>query len=139
MDFIRKLVEQKKSPKEVVAQAKTCISSISVDVLSGSLQDSKTNKVIPELSKLLVEIREILYSTNDTDSKKQEVNDLAREIYQTDLLFILLCNLEYLEFEARKDVEKIFNNLLKLIINGRSSTVEYICGNPKLLEVLVNG
>lgn len=140
MEFFGKIMKGKKTPKEIVATAKSLVSTISVEALVGGLneKDSKGAKCVLDLSKQLVEIREILYGPTDTEQKKQDITDLAKEIYQTDLLFLLLNNLEFLEFEARRDVEKIFTNLLKLTINGKQSTVEYI-GNTKILEILVNG
>ena len=55
------------------------------------------------------------------------------------MLYLLISNLSHLSFEARKDVEKIFTNLLKIVINGKSTTVDYIYSNPKVLELLLEG
>jgi hypothetical protein len=91
-----------------------------------------------EISKNLFEIRELLYST-DNENKKQDLTELAKEFYQNDILFLLISNLASLTFESRKDVEKIFTNLLKLVINGKYTTVDYIYSNPKVLEMLLEG
>lgn len=140
MDFLGKIIKTKKSPKEIVASTKQLVSTISVEALCGTLneKDSKGAKAVVEVSKHLIEMREILYGPSETEQKKQEINDLAKEIYNVDLLFLLINNIEFLEFEARRDVEKIFTNMLKLTVNGKYSTVEYIA-NTKILEILVTG
>src|SRR6267154_6360808 len=40
------------------------------------------------------------------------IAQLAQETYSTDLLLLLLQNIARFDFEARKDVVQIFNNLL---------------------------
>ena len=64
---------------------------------------------------------------------------LAQETYNTDLLFHLLQNVHKLEFESRKDVVQIFNNLLRRQIGSRFPTVEYLCGKPEVLFAAFDG
>ena len=52
---------------------------------------------------------------------------------------MLIKNLSKLDFESKKDVAQIFNNLLRRQIGTRSPTVEYLCARPEMLLVLVNG
>src|SRR6267154_3280363 len=52
---------------------------------------------------------------------------LAQETYSTDLLQLLVVHIARFDFEARKDVVQIFNNLLRRQIGARLPTVEYIC------------
>jgi calcium binding protein 39 len=55
------------------------------------------------------------------------IAQLAQETYSTDLLLLLVQNIAKFDFEARKDVVQIFNNLLRRQIGARLPTVEYIC------------
>lgn len=55
------------------------------------------------------------------------IAQLAQETYSTDLLLLLVQNIARFDFEARKDVVQIFNNLLRRQIGARLPTVEYIC------------
>lgn len=64
---------------------------------------------------------------------------MAQETYSTDLLYHLLANIQRLEFEARKDVVQIFNNLLRRQIGARFPTVEYLCGRPEVLFAAFDG
>ena len=58
---------------------------------------------------------------------------MAQETYNTDLLYHLVVHIHRLEFESRKDVVQIFNNLLRRQIGSRSPTVEYLVAKPEIL------
>jgi calcium binding protein 39 len=61
------------------------------------------------------------------------IAQLAQETYNTDLLYHLVVQIHRLEFESRKDVVQIFNNLLRRQIGSRSPTVEYLVAKPEIL------
>lgn len=48
-------------------------------------------------------------------------------------------NLNKLDFESKKDVALIFNNLLRRQIGTRSPTVEYLCARPEIILTLADG
>lgn len=58
---------------------------------------------------------------------------LAQETYNTDLLYLLVQNIARLEFESRKDVVQIFNNLLRRQIGSRWPTVEYLSAKHEVI------
>ena len=64
---------------------------------------------------------------------------LAHSIYVCDLIPSLVIALPNFEFEAKKDLVAIFNNLLRRQVGGRSPTVEYICRNTAILDTLTEG
>ena len=73
------------------------------------------------------------------DPLPELVAQLAQETYSTDLLYHLLLNIHKLEFESRKDVVQIFNNLLRRQIGSRFPTVEYLCSKPDVLFAAFDG
>lgn len=73
------------------------------------------------------------------ESSPELVAQLAQEMYSTDLLQNLLLSISKLEFEARKDVVQIFNNLLRRQIGSRFPTVEYLCNKPEVLFAAFKG
>lgn len=108
----------------------------------------KLDKASEDVSKCLVSIKNLLYGTNDQHHNQQHQNEsqtdiavaqLAQEIYNTNLLTILINNLSRIEFEAKKDVAQIFNNILRRQIGTRSPTVEYICTRPDIIFTLIRG
>ena len=60
-------------------------------------------------------------------------------MYNNDLLRSLAVNISKLEFEAKKDVAQIFNNLLRRQIGTRFPTAETISTKPEILKILVDG
>lgn len=44
-----------------------------------------------------------------------------------------------IDFEGKKDVAQVFNNVLRRQIGTRSPTVEYICTKPEILFTLMAG
>jgi calcium binding protein 39 len=61
------------------------------------------------------------------------VEQLAQETYSTDLLYHLVLNIARFQLEARKDVLRIFNNLLRRQIGSQWPTVEYLSGKHEVI------
>ncbi|KAI0079775.1 Mo25-like protein [Panus rudis PR-1116 ss-1] len=99
----------------------------------GSETRRKANE---DVSKYLQQIKGILLGD---DPVPELIAQLAQETYATDLLHHLLLNLHRLEFESRKDVVQIFNNLLRRQIGSRFPTVEYLSGKPDILFTAFKG
>jgi calcium binding protein 39 len=85
-------------------------------------------------------IKNLLYGTNDTEPQTDiVVSQLAQELYNSNLLLLLIQNLNRIDFEGKKDVAQVFNNVLRRQIGTRSPTVEYICTKPEILFTLMAG
>ena len=103
-------------------------------------KDRKVEKAQEDVSRHLLLIKNMLYGTNDQEPQTDiNVAQLAQEIYNTKILNLLINNLSKIEFEAKKDVAQIFNNILRRQIGARSPTVEYICTRPEILYDLMKG
>ncbi|KZP13550.1 Mo25-like protein [Athelia psychrophila] len=94
-------------------------------------------KANEEVTKSLQQIKAILYG--DGDPLPELVAQLATETYSTELLYHLVTNIAKFEFEARKDVVQIFNNLLRRQIGTRHPTVEYISGKHDVIFATLAG
>lgn len=82
----------------------------------------------------------MLYGTSDTEPQTDiVVSQLAQELYNSNLLLLLIQNLNRIDFEGKKDVAQVFNNVLRRQIGTRSPTVEYICTKPEILFTLMAG
>ncbi|KAL3219455.1 hypothetical protein MRX96_005755 [Rhipicephalus microplus] len=93
-----------------------------------------------DVSKHLVMMKNMLYGTCDTEPQTDiVVAQLAQELYNTNLLLLLVQNLSKIDFEGKKDVAQIFNNILRRQIGTRSPTVDYICTKPDILFTLIQG
>lgn len=100
-----------------------------------------SEKAQEEISKNLQSMKSILYGDpeSNTEPNQDLIVALANDIYSNDFLPQLLTNLTKLEFEAKKDVALIFNNLLRRQIGSRYPTVDYINRNTGILDTLCKG
>ena len=133
MSFLFK--PKQKSPAELVRQTK--------ELLLQKTGGDEQAKVLEEVSKNLLAMKNLLYGTTDngveSEPNPELFSALSQEVYQNDLLQLLIGNLARLEFEAKKDVAQIFNNLLRRTIGNRSPTVEYLSSREEVLIQLIAG
>lgn len=91
------------------------------------------------MTKCLSGIKNILYGTNDQDPQTELIAQLAQEIYNSNLIKIMIDNIIRVDFEGKKDIASIFNNLLRRQIGNRSPTVDHISSRPEILSKLIHG
>nr|SVE75795.1 EOG090X07E2 [Daphnia hispanica] len=125
--------KSQKSPAEVVKALKEAMTSLEKG-------DKKLEKAQEDVSKNLLLIKNMLYGTSDSEPQTDiVVAQLSQELYNSGLLVLLTQHLSRVDFEGKKDVAQIFNNILRRQIGTRSPTVEYICTRPEILFTLVQG
>ncbi|XP_065887279.1 calcium-binding protein 39-like [Dysidea avara] len=124
-----------KTPQEIVKAMKDALQVLKAEQ-AGS---KKSEKAVEEVARQLLHMKTILYGTGEQEPQTEIVAQLAQEMYSTEMLFHLVANLHKLEFEAKKDVAQIFNNVLRRQIGTRSPTVEHIQGSSEILFILVRG
>lgn len=124
-----------KSPADIVKNLKESMAILEKQDIS----DKKAEKATEEVSKNLVAMKEILYGTNEKEPQTEAVAQLAQELYNSGLLSTLVSDLQLIDFEGKKDVAQIFNNILRRQIGTRTPTVEYICTQQSILFMLLKG
>ncbi|KAG5684619.1 hypothetical protein PVAND_013842 [Polypedilum vanderplanki] len=129
--------KSQKSPAELVKALKEALKALETLKAGG---DKKAEKAQEDVSKNLVSIKNMLYGTSDSEPQTDiVVSQLAQELYNSNLLLLLIQNLNQIDFEGKKDVALVFNNVLRRQIGTRSPTVEYICTKPEILFTLMAG
>ncbi|XP_078513471.1 calcium-binding protein 39-like [Lissotriton helveticus] len=121
-----------KNPVEIVKNLKENMAILEKN-------DKKTEKASEEVSKCLQATKEILCGTGEKEPQTETVAQLAQELYNSGLLVTLLTNLHLIDFEGKKDVSQVFNNILRRQIGTRYPTVEYITCHQHILFILQNG
>eukprot|EP00064_Thunnus_orientalis_P013335 superscaffoldBa00002156_g13374 len=124
-----------KSPADIVKNLKDSMTVLEKHDIS----DKKAEKATEEVSKSLVAMKEILYGTNEKEPQTEAVAQLAQELYNSGLLSTLIADLQLIDFEGKKDVAQIFNNILRRQIGTRTPTVEYLCTQQNILFMLLKG
>eukprot|EP01113_Clastostelium_recurvatum_P004692 TRINITY_DN1206_c0_g1_i1.p1 TRINITY_DN1206_c0_g1~~TRINITY_DN1206_c0_g1_i1.p1 ORF type:complete len:329 (+),score=101.27 TRINITY_DN1206_c0_g1_i1:95-1081(+) len=119
--------KKQKTPQELVKSVKELLTA------------QKAGDKAEELSKNITAMKYVMTGDQEHEPNAETIAALANEIYSSDLLPILFRDLGKLEFEARKDFAMIFSHLLRRQIGPRTPTVEYVCRNPDLLTILVQG
>lgn len=90
------------------------IKSLQEALLSLEKGDKKAEKALEDVSKNLVLMKNMLYGSGENEPQTDiAVAQLAQELYNSNLLLLLINNLSKIEFEGKKDVAQIFNNILR--------------------------
>ncbi|XP_069061468.1 calcium-binding protein 39-like [Pleurodeles waltl] len=121
-----------KNPVEIVKTLKENLAILEKN-------DKKTEKASEEVSKSLQATKEILCGTGEKEPQTETVAQLAQELYNSGLLVTLITNLHLIDFEGKKDVSQVFNNILRRQIGTRYPTVEYITCHQHILFILQKG
>lgn len=125
--------KSQKSPADVVKALRDALQSL-------ERGDKKAEKAQEDTAKNLQAIKNMLYGTADAEPQTDIiVAQLAQEMYNANLLLLMINTLHRIDFEGKKDVAQIFNNILRRQIGTRSPTVEYICTKPEILFTLMRG
>jgi len=124
---------KQKSPQEVVRTLKE-----GLIVLTRS-DDKRHQRAVEDVSSQLSAIKSMLCGTGDSEPQSEVTAQLAQEVYNGNLLEQLISNLAKIDFEGRKDVAQIFNNLLRRQIGTRSPTVEHVLMHREILSALLAG
>lgn len=133
MNFIFK--SKQRTPAELVRNIRDAINRI--DASSSSSETRR--KATEDVSKTLFQMKVILYGDGESEPHPEQVAQLAQEVYNQDILQLLVLNIFRFEFEAKKDVSQMFNNLLRRQIGTRWPTVEYLSTKPEVIFSTLKG
>ncbi len=70
---------------------------------------------------------------------RESVLELAKELMNTDLLYLLVKHLSALDFEARKDAAQIFGATIRIRDGERSPGAQYVFEHPYIMSKLFSG
>lgn len=123
-------------PAELAA---SCTAALRVLAESDTQSAKAVEKAVDETTRHVASMKTILYGDADSESDLRE--SLANEIIESQgLLELFISQMSKLEFEAKKDVAQIFNNLLRRTnASNRNHCREHICENPAILDHLMDG
>jgi len=122
-------------PNELVKHCKDAM-----QVMDKNANNPKAmEKGAEDATRAVVGMKITLCGDAEHETNQENIVALANEVYSNDLLLSLLTNMVKFDFEAKKDISMIFNNLLRRQVGSRSPTVEYICRNTSILDTLCIG
>jgi len=108
-----------------------------------SLKKSKKGdeKVIEEITKNLVDIKNRLCGDGVIEPTQETITTVATEVESHELYPLLIANLGRLDFEARRNVVAIYSALLRRINTSDQTNpfVDHLCSNPQIILQTVAG
>ncbi|GAA5920855.1 hypothetical protein JCM3775_003983 [Rhodotorula graminis] len=136
MNFFKSSSSSKtKAPPDLVRALRDNVAKLD----SASTGPEQRKKAREDVSKYLFQMKVLLYGDGENDPQPEIIAQLAQEVYANDLLHLLVLHICRFEFEARKDVSQIFNNLLRRQIGSRWPTVEHLSAKEDTIFAALTG
>jgi len=129
------IFRSEKTPQQVVQNLKEALTLLDKE----QANPKKLEKINEDVSKYLQLTKQILMGTPDQEPQTELVVQLSAEVYNRNVIQLLIQSLPLLDFEGKKYASQILSNLLKRQIGARYPTVDYIATKPEVLSALVSG
>ncbi|KAI3741011.1 hypothetical protein L1987_58675 [Smallanthus sonchifolius] len=125
-----------KTPVDVVRQTRDLL--IFADCNPDS-RESKREEKFATLTKLLRELKQILYGNSEAEPVSEACAQLTQEFFKVNTFRLLIVCLPKLNLEARKDATQIVANLQRQQVQSRLIACDYLEANIDLMDILVSG
>ncbi|CAH9058943.1 unnamed protein product [Cuscuta europaea] len=127
-----------RTPVDVVRQTRDLL----IHAESGSASDtreSKREEKMIELSKLIRELKSILYGNSEAEPVAEACAQLTQEFFRENTLRLLINCLPKLNLETRKDATQVVANLQRQQVQSRLVASDYLEANLDLMDTLIVG
>lgn len=125
-----------------VKTAQGVMKQLKVDLLT--INDSKdkkdkkiSEKILKNFSQSILDIKIMLYGDAENDPQPDALGVLASEAISNDMIFMLVNNLEFFEFEAQKNVAMFFTAMAHR--DSTDNFVKHIMSRPEILFFFLSG
>ncbi|XP_073029937.1 putative MO25-like protein At5g47540 isoform X2 [Primulina eburnea] len=123
-----------KAPADLVRQTRDLL--VSLD-LGGT--ESKRDEKMMEMSKLIRELKQVLYGNSESESVAEACAQLTSEFFRENTLRLLIICLPKLNLEVRKDISQVVAKLQRQQVQSRLIECDYLEKNLDLLDILLQG
>lgn len=129
-----------KTPVDLVRQTRDLLIYLdSNSSSSSSSKDSKRDEKFATLSKVLRELKQILYGNSEAEPVAEACAQLTQEFFKENTLRLFIICLPKLNLEARKDATQIVANLQRQQVHSRLIACDYLEKNIDLMDILASG
>ncbi|RVW33600.1 putative MO25-like protein [Vitis vinifera] len=125
-----------RTPVEVVRQTRDLLIYAN---RSSDTRESKREEKMSELSKLIRELKSILYGNSEAEPQAEACCQLTQEFFKENTLRLLITCLPKLNLETRKDATQVVANLQRQQVHSRLIASDYLEANIDLMDVLISG
>ncbi|KAK1568647.1 hypothetical protein Q3G72_027094 [Acer saccharum] len=103
------------------------------------IRERKREEKVAELNKIILEMRIVLYGSDQSEPNADACEQLTQEFFRQDTFRLLTTNLPKLNLGARRDVTNIMANLQRQRVNSRLIACKYLEDNLDLMDILISG
>ncbi|XP_074271969.1 putative MO25-like protein At5g47540 [Silene latifolia] len=104
-----------------------------------SIRENKRDDKMAELSKVIRELKCILYGNSEAEPMPEACMQLTQEFFRENTFRLVVICLPKLNLEARKDATQIVANLQRQQVNSRLIASDYLERNTDLIDILMTG
>ncbi|KZV16107.1 Mo25 family protein [Dorcoceras hygrometricum] len=126
-----------KTPADLVRQTRDLL--ISFDLGGAEVKESKREEKMMELSKLIRELKQVLYGNSESEPVAEACAQLTSEFFRENTLRLLIIFLPKLNLETRKDATQVVANLQRQQVQSRLIACDYLEKNIDLLDIMIKG
>lgn len=126
-----------KTPVEIVRLTRDLL--IYADAGAGDSRDTKREDKMLDLSKLIRDLKLILYGNSEAEPVSEACAQLTQEFFKGDTLRLLIKSLPRLNLETRKDATQVVANLQRQQVHSRLIACDYLEANLDLMDILIAG
>ncbi|KAL9237029.1 hypothetical protein vseg_011619 [Gypsophila vaccaria] len=124
-----------RTPAELVRLSRDLLILVDQD----SIRESKREEKMAELSKVIRELKCILYGNSETEPVAEACMQLTQEFFKENTFRLVIICLPKLNLEARKDATQIVANLQRQQVQSRLIASDYLERNTDLIDILMTG
>lgn len=124
-----------RTPAEIVRLSRDLLIQFDMN----TIRESKREEKMAELSKLIRDMKCILYGNSEAEPVAEACMQLTQEFFKENTFRLLINFLPKLNLEARKDATQIVANLQRQQVHSRLIASDYLERNKDLMDILIAG
>ncbi|KAL9397502.1 hypothetical protein Peur_011755 [Populus x canadensis] len=125
-----------RTPAELVLQARDLLKFLDQNT---ETRERKREEKMSELSKVILEIRAVLFGNGQAEPNPDACAHLAQDFFKHDTFRLLILSLPKLDLGARQNATHVIANLQRQRVSGRLIASEYLENNLDLMDILLPG
>ncbi|KAG6785187.1 hypothetical protein POTOM_010913 [Populus tomentosa] len=125
-----------RTPAELVLQARDLLKFLDQNT---ETRERKREEKMSELSKVILEIRVVLFGNGQAEPNPDACAHLAQDFFKHDTFRLLILSLPKLDLGARQNATHVIANLQRQRVSGRLIASEYLENNLDLMDILLPG
>ncbi|ONK76283.1 uncharacterized protein A4U43_C03F25990 [Asparagus officinalis] len=129
-----------RTPVELVRQTRELLIYLDRSpAAASSSKESKREEKMAELSKLIREMKDVLYGKGESEPVPEACAQLTQEFFRENTFRLLIICIPKLNLEACKDATQIVANLQRQQVHFRLIASDYLEKNKDLMDILLSG